>query len=212
VARQRWPDGLTSRQEHVLTLIARGQTNKEIAHELAITERGVAAHVSRLLRTYDAPNRAGLVATALSVSYTPESLSPHISRPTAEALDLSAFDDSHFLVTVTFGRDQVIAYQNKSTRKLLLSMSSASMLNPPGQARFPRETAQGLRGYADDAFTRKTTVVVDNATLRWRNDNGTWVGGVFDWVLQPLFGLGDTIEGILWIGVAAALSVSTNSV
>jgi DNA-binding CsgD family transcriptional regulator len=211
VARHRRPDGLTSRQEHVLTLVARGQTNKEIAHELAITERGVAAHISRLLRTYDAPNRAGLVATALSVSYTRESLNRQISRPNVQALDLPAFDDSHFLVTVTFGRDQVIAYQNNATRNLLPSVSSASMVNRPGRERFPRDTGQSMRHYADEAFTRKTTVVVDNASLRWQNDDGTWRGGVFDWVLQPLFGLGDKIEGILWIGAAAALTASTNS-
>jgi hypothetical protein len=151
------------------------------------------------------------VATALSVTYTRESLNRQSSRPNIQALDLPAFDDSHFLVTVTFGRDQVIAYQNNATRKLLPNVISASMMNRPGRERFPHETAARMRQYADDAFTRRTSVVIDNASLRWQNDDGTWAGGVFDWVLQPLFGLGNTIEGILWIGVAAALTPSTNS-
>jgi DNA-binding CsgD family transcriptional regulator len=211
VARRRRPDGITSRQQQVLTLVARGQTNKEIAYELAITERGVAAHVSRLLRTYAAPNRAGLVAAALSATYTRDALQRQISRPGFQGLDLPAFDDSHFLVTLTLGRDHVIAYQNNATRTLLAGVSADSMIRRPGRERFPHQTAERMRQLADDAFSRKTIVVVDNAPVYWQNDDGTWDGAFFDWVLQPLFSTGETIEGMLWIGAAAAVAAATNS-
>jgi DNA-binding CsgD family transcriptional regulator len=210
VARRRRPDGITSRQQQVLTLVARGQTNKEIAHELAITERGVAAHISRLLRTYNAPNRAGLVATTLSASYAREALHRQPSRPNAQGLGLPAFDDSRFLVTVTFGRDQVISYQNRATRKILVGLNSASMMNRPARDRFTHETAAQIQQQADDAFTRKATVIVDHAPIHWQKDDGTWSGAVLDLVLQPLFGSRDTIAGILWIGTAVAIEAGAN--
>ena len=50
----------------MLGLIAPGLTNKEIGHSLGITERGAAAHVSRLLACFRVPNRAGLIARTLS--------------------------------------------------------------------------------------------------------------------------------------------------
>ena len=59
---------LTGRQRQVLTLIARGQSNREIAGELGITEQGVKSHVSRLLVRHGVPNRTALVAATRSWS------------------------------------------------------------------------------------------------------------------------------------------------
>ncbi len=44
------PDPLTRREREVATLIGRGFTNRQVAEELAITERTVEAHVSKILR------------------------------------------------------------------------------------------------------------------------------------------------------------------
>jgi predicted ArsR family transcriptional regulator len=46
----------------ILRGVARGATNKEIAHDLGITEQGVKVHISRLLDRYQASNRVELVA------------------------------------------------------------------------------------------------------------------------------------------------------
>jgi DNA-binding CsgD family transcriptional regulator len=59
---------LTGRQRQVLTLVARGRSNREIAGELGITEQGVKSHVSRLLSRHGVPNRTALVATTRSLS------------------------------------------------------------------------------------------------------------------------------------------------
>jgi DNA-binding CsgD family transcriptional regulator len=196
---------VTVRQRHVLTLIARGGTNKEIAHELGITERGVAAHVTRLLLRFHSPNRAGLVASVLSEGYSRQAMSVPIAaaRPSIESLDLRAFDESHFFVTLTRGRDHVVAYQNKAARLLMSGVASKSVIGRPGGERFTDGSSLRMQEIADDAFDRATTVSGDNTLVRWQNDDGSWDSGQFSWVMQPLFGSSGQVEGILWIGMAA---------
>jgi DNA-binding NarL/FixJ family response regulator len=48
----------------VLLLIARGQQNKQIAHELGIAERTVKLHVTALLDALGARNRTHLLVLA----------------------------------------------------------------------------------------------------------------------------------------------------
>jgi DNA-binding CsgD family transcriptional regulator len=52
---------LTPRQQVILSSVARGKTNKDIAAELGISEQGVKVHISRLLERYGAENRVELV-------------------------------------------------------------------------------------------------------------------------------------------------------
>lgn len=56
--------GLTMRQLEVLTAVATGAGNREIAEELFLTQRTVAAHVEAILTRLDAPSRAGAAAKA----------------------------------------------------------------------------------------------------------------------------------------------------
>src|SRR3954468_13806973 len=56
---------LTARQTDVFQRVALGMANKQIARELHISERSVKGHVSDLLRKFDVPNRAGLIATVM---------------------------------------------------------------------------------------------------------------------------------------------------
>lgn len=58
-------DALTPREREVLLLVARGQSNKQIAAGLGITERTVKFHVSTILRKLSAANRAEAVQKAL---------------------------------------------------------------------------------------------------------------------------------------------------
>ena len=48
---------LTAREEEVLTLIARGMANKEIAQQLGLSERTVHNHVSNVLSKLNLANR-----------------------------------------------------------------------------------------------------------------------------------------------------------
>ncbi|MGH3129206.1 MAG: helix-turn-helix domain-containing protein [Gaiellaceae bacterium] len=56
--------GLTPREAEVLTLVARGLTNREIAAALVISVKTASVHVSHILRRLDAPNRREAAAIA----------------------------------------------------------------------------------------------------------------------------------------------------
>ena len=56
--------GLTPREAEVLTLVARGYTNREIAAALVISVKTASVHVSHILRKLGAPNRREAAAIA----------------------------------------------------------------------------------------------------------------------------------------------------
>ena len=56
--------GLTPREAEVLTLVARGYTNREIAGALVISVKTASVHVSHILSKIDAPNRLEAAAIA----------------------------------------------------------------------------------------------------------------------------------------------------
>ena len=58
------PLGLTSREEEVLSLLARGYTDREIAATLVISVKTASVHVSHILRKLGAPNRREAAAIA----------------------------------------------------------------------------------------------------------------------------------------------------
>jgi len=56
------PPNLTSREKEVLSLIARGARDREIAERLVVTESTVKKHVQNILRKMHARNRAEAAA------------------------------------------------------------------------------------------------------------------------------------------------------
>ena len=58
------PDGLTEREAEVLTLIAQGRSNSEIAQELYVAEATVKTHVNRILAKTGARDRTQAAAYA----------------------------------------------------------------------------------------------------------------------------------------------------
>jgi DNA-binding NarL/FixJ family response regulator len=63
-ATTRGTDAITDREREVLTLVARGRSNAEIAEELHITVATAKAHVARLFTKLDARDRVHLVIIA----------------------------------------------------------------------------------------------------------------------------------------------------
>ena len=58
------PGGLSTREIEVLQLLARGETNREIATTLGISERTVDRHVSNIYTKLDVSSRAAATAVA----------------------------------------------------------------------------------------------------------------------------------------------------
>jgi two-component system response regulator DegU len=56
---------LTRRETQILNYIAEGNTNKEIANKLEISEQTVKSHVSAILRKLNANDRAHAVALVM---------------------------------------------------------------------------------------------------------------------------------------------------
>jgi len=56
---------ITARELEVLRLVARGRQNKEIARDLAVTERTVKFHLSALMRKLGVSNRVEVVSAAI---------------------------------------------------------------------------------------------------------------------------------------------------
>ena len=77
------PIALTPKQTDVIAMVARGFTNKEIAARQRVTQRAITAQLSRLMRKFDVPNRAGLIAAVMSAA--------GVGLPTGSALPPSGF-------------------------------------------------------------------------------------------------------------------------
>ena len=65
------PNTLSKREEQVLTLLAQGATNKEVALQLSISERTVKAHVTSIFNKLGASSRAETVSIALRSGLLP---------------------------------------------------------------------------------------------------------------------------------------------
>lgn len=60
---------LTTREEEVLTLIARGYTNKEISKKLYVSHKTIDTHRTNLMKKLDVHNVTGLVKYAIANGY-----------------------------------------------------------------------------------------------------------------------------------------------
>ena len=70
------PDQLTEREVDVLKLVARGLTNQQIAAELALSQRTVAAHVRNILSKLHLPNRTQATLYAIRTGLVAPNLAP----------------------------------------------------------------------------------------------------------------------------------------
>lgn len=74
---------LTARQQQVLSLLALGFSNKEIAAALGVSLAAAREHVCRLIARYRVSSRAGVVGAAAAASELPNH--DYIGRPRPNA-------------------------------------------------------------------------------------------------------------------------------
>jgi hypothetical protein len=184
----------------VFGLVARGLTNKEIAGSLGITERGVAAQVSRLLAKFTVPNRAGLIAKVMSGALGARSVSGDVDPlvlTSAMQRECEAYDRSTFMVALTLGSDSLIVYVNDACRQLM-----GVDVESPGSATFrARRSENRAAAFVDGAraaFASGLPVSIESQPARWRRDNGTQGTGTLSCVVQPVHRAAAVI-GVLWI-------------
>jgi DNA-binding CsgD family transcriptional regulator len=197
---------LTSRQQQCVALIARGLTNKEMAYELGITERGAASHVSRLLARFGVVNRTSLIAHVIAEQVT-ESARPDPSTadqdtgtflPTLER-DLDAYAAAPFFVTATLGKEQVLVFVNDSARRLMPGDSVTDVIGVSVDKRYVSASATWWREKSDQVFQTGVARAVRSRPLRWPRGDGSWDEALFSCVLQPLRDFRNRVRGILWI-------------
>ena len=71
---------LTSRELEVLSYVARGYINKQVAHELYVSEQTVKNHMSSILRKLDANDRTQAVVLAMHYGW----ISTRVSKPSED--------------------------------------------------------------------------------------------------------------------------------
>jgi DNA-binding CsgD family transcriptional regulator len=180
---------ITARQREVLGLIALGLTNKEMAHSLGITERGAAAHVSRLLARFSVPNRAGLISRTLSEA---------LSLPVLLERELEAYSSSTFMIGLTIGPDNVLVYANAAGEK----MYGIGRESGTGSRFTTRRESPGTNAFREGArraYRTGRATTVEQQQARWLRDDGTWSTGHFSCVLQPVREAIGSVFGVLWI-------------
>ncbi|MBS0151283.1 MAG: response regulator transcription factor [Nitrospira sp.] len=66
-----WPDALTEREREVINLVEQGLSNKDIAHQLSISDSTVRHHLTSIFDKVGVPNRQKLMVHAHQLQVTP---------------------------------------------------------------------------------------------------------------------------------------------
>src|SRR5438067_408618 len=171
---------LTARQAQVVGLVARGNSNKEIAAALGITERAVKAHVSDLLAKFDVPNRAGLIATVMTSAgfgLAAESrpgrgaIALQAGLPSAED-ELALYDLAPFMVSVTTGASHIYRFVNRISARVA-GRPAGALVGKPVAVAYP-DLAPGFREALDGVFRTGQPWAAARAPVRFTHDDGTY--------------------------------------
>jgi two-component system, NarL family, response regulator LiaR len=79
------PEILTERETEVLKALAQGQSNKEIAHNLVISEKTVKTHVSHVLTKLQVPSRTQAALYAIRIGLVSPAIPDEANTPTRKA-------------------------------------------------------------------------------------------------------------------------------
>jgi PAS domain-containing protein len=176
---------LTDRQTAILELVATGLENKEIAHQLGISEQAVKEHVSTLLRLLAAPNRAALGDAAATRRFVGSAaVDPEWLR--------YLFQDAPMHVAIVEGPEHRFVAMNDAYR---VASGVAAVIGLPYKDVFPGR-AESL-AYLDQAYRTGERVVASGVRRRFiRAGANELTDGYVTAVLQPLPGADGLTTGI----------------
>jgi PAS domain S-box-containing protein len=176
---------LTDRQATILDLVASGLENKEIAHQLGISEQAVKEHVSNLLRVLAAPNRAALGDAAATRRFVGTSeIDPDWLR--------FLFQDAPMHVAVVAGTEHRFVAVNDAYRR---STGRDDLVGKPYREAFP-DRAESL-AYLDRARATGERIMANALERRFIRIGGTLPeDGYITFALQPLPGPDGDVAGV----------------
>lgn len=176
---------LTDRQTAILELVASGLENKEIAHQLGISEQAVKEQVSTLLRLLSAPNRAALGDAAATRRFLGSAtIDPEWLR--------YLFQDAPMHVAIVEGPEHRFVAVNDAYR---LTTGGTEVIGLPYREAFPTR-AESL-AYLDQAFRTGERIVASGLERTFVRIGGHEPeNGFVTFVLQPLPGSDGKTAGI----------------
>jgi PAS domain-containing protein len=168
-----------------LELVATGLENKEIAHQLGISEQAIKEHVSTLLRLFAAPNRAALGDAAATRRFVGSAaVDPEWLR--------YLFQDAPMHVAIVEGPEHRFVAVNDAYRA---TTGGAEVIGVPYREAFPTRTDS--LGYLDQAYRTGERVVASGLERRFVPVGGQDpADGYVTFVLQPLPGADGKTGGI----------------
>ena len=202
------PLALTRKQAEVVTLVARGLTTKEIAARQRVTQRAISAQLTRLMRRFEVPNRAGLIAAVMSaagvglpVGATPPS-TLGAQLQIAPGDPAAAYEDAPFMVAVTLGPDHVFSFVNRAAAQVA-GRPAESLVGRSVRDAYPDMDARFIEAL-DQVYATGIPWAAGDAQVRWTHLDGTSREGRANLMFQPLRDAEGRVVGLLHIGAEAA--------
>jgi DNA-binding CsgD family transcriptional regulator len=200
---------LTDKQAEVIRMVARGYTNKEIAARQRVTLRAITAQLTRLMRKFDVPNRAGLIATVMSAAGMglPAGADAPLGGVGAQLQiapgDLVAvYDAAPFMVAVTLGPRHVYSFVNRLAAQVA-GRPAESLVGKSVREAYPDLDAR-FASALDQVYSSGIPWAAGDAMVKWTHLNGTSREGKANLMFQPLRDAEGRVVGLLHIGAEAS--------
>jgi DNA-binding CsgD family transcriptional regulator len=202
---------LTAKQAQVVDMVARGYTNKEIAARQRVTLRAITAQLTRLMRKFDVPNRAGLIAAVMSAA--------GVGLPTGAAAPIGGFaaqlqllpgdpatvyESAPFMVAVTLGPDHRYSFVNRLAAQVA-GRTADSLVGKSVREAYP-DIDPRFTSALDQVYASGVPWSAGDAVVKWTHLDGTSREGKANLMFQPLRDAAGRVVGLLHIGAEAAES------
>lgn len=189
-------------------MVARGHTTKEIAARQRVTERAVTAQLSRLMRKFAVPNRAGLIAAVMSAAGMglPAGAAAPASAVGAQLRILpgdlaEVYENAPFMVAVTLGPRHVYSFVNRLAAQVAGRPAESLVGRSVGEA-YP-DIDPRFTSALDQVYASGTAWSAGDAHVRWVHLDGSSREGKVNLMFQPVRDAEGQVVGLLHIGAEA---------